>query len=143
MKKWITLLVLIALISSLFAGCNKEFDWDESVEKLEKKGLTVSIDYTSEAALASATALFNSEIALEGGNFTVELKRTTILIQDGDHAKNCQFLEFATEEQAKEYAEFYLSTRAADSQWKVARSGCVVVLTNLQTAVKTVNLDFQ
>lgn len=142
MKKFLRLVLALTVICLAVAGCANSFDWERNVAKLEAQGLTVERNY-AEGELEDATALANSEICFMGGDFQVEVMRYTSMIQKGDFSHNCQFFEFATEEQAMKYAELYLSARQKDSQWKVAQRDCVVVVTNLAIAQELTGLKFQ
>ena len=143
MKKIVSLVTVLAVFAMLLVGCAGKFDMDKSIEKLKDKGLTEGNIYTTEAELADATELANSEIKFMGGSFTVEVKGYKQYIQDGDYSKNVQFFTFATVEQATSYAELYISERETDSSWKVGQSECVVIITNLDVAIDVINLEFR
>lgn len=142
MKKVILFAAIFALILA-FVGCSAKFDTDEAIEKLREQGLTLSTVYTTERELSDGTSLANAEVRMMGGDFTVELRGYSSLIQKGDPSKNCQIFTFATQEQASAYADLYVTSRWEGSAWKVAQSDCVVILTNLEVAQQTINLDFK
>lgn len=143
MKKKLFLFVIVTLLAGLLlVGCAAKFDLDGTVEILQENGLTLSTVYTTERELSDGTSLANSEIAVMGGDFVVELKGYTSLIQPGSPTKNCQFFTFATEDQATAYAELYAASRRVGSAWKIARSGCVVVITNMDLARELIELEF-
>ena len=54
-------------------------------------------------------------------------------------------ITFANKQQAKNYAELNISYFAEnpDNLWKVARSGRVVVITNLEVAEEVIPLEFE
>lgn len=146
MKKYLLLLIVICLFITALAGCKETFDMDKCIEKLKAKGLTEGICYITEEECARATSLTNSEITFMGGDFTVEITKDYSLIENGDYSKSCTFITFATEEQATKFAELKIANFAKDgnyNNWKIAYSGCTVVLTNLEVALKNIPLDFK
>ncbi len=143
MKKLRSLAIVFILLAISTLSCAAKFDADKAVDKLVEEGLTLSTVYTTDRELADGSALANSEIAMMGGDFTVELTNYTSLIQKGDPSKNCQIFTFATEEQASAYAELYAASRWEGSVWKVAQSGCVVIVTNLDEVPKVIELEFR
>ena len=94
MKKIVSLVTVLAVFAMLLVGCAGKFDMDKSIEKLKDKGLTEGNIYTTEAELADATVLANSEIKFMGGSFTVEVKGYKQYIQDGDYSKKCSVFHF-------------------------------------------------
>ena len=145
MKKSISLVIAILFVVTLLAGCKEAFDMDKSIEKLKAKGLTEGMCYITEEECERATSLTNSEIKFMGGDFTVEIVKQYDLIENGDHSKSCTFITFATEEQATNFAELnieYFAKSENSNNWRIARSGCVVVLTNLEVAMQVIPLDF-
>ena len=144
MKKLIIVLsTSLFLLISLFTGCSDTFNWDKSIEKLATQGMTISGSFSTEEEMKEATSIINSDIKSGGGKFTVEVKRYVVMIQNDNHLHRCEFVEFATEEQAKNFANFFISTRNKYDKFKLAISDTVVVLTNLEEAQKALNLDFQ
>lgn len=144
MKRTLSLITILAMLALLFAGCAEEtFDWDANIDKLLAEGLTVDKNYTSASDLEAATTLFNSQIRVRGGDFSVEIKKATILLKDGDTSFNCQFIEFASANQAQKYAEQYASARAENNAYKIATCGSIVVLTNLEIAWQVIDLEFK
>ena len=146
MKKIVSLVAALAVFAMLLVGCVGKFDMDKSIEKLKDKGLTEGICYITEEECERATSLTNSEIAFMDGDFTVEIVKQYSLIENGDHSKSCTFITFATEEQATNFAELnieYFAKGENSNNWRIARDGCVVVLTNIDMAMKVVNLDFK
>lgn len=142
MKKLLVFAVTLVLSLTLIC-CAATFDVEKSIEMLQEQGLTLSTVYTTERELTDGTALANSEIKLMGGDFTVELKAYSSLIQHGAPSKNCQFFTFATQEQASAYADLYAASRRVGSAWRVAQSGCVVVITNLDLVQEQIDLEFR
>ena len=142
MKKYLSLALVLLLVLSMLAGCKETFDMDKSVNKMLNKGLVVSREYKTEYQLKEAAAIFNAEIRFYGGNFIVEVVRAIALEDPKEPGLNCQFIEFATEEQAEQYATFYADARKVGNDYKVARSGKVVVLTSIESVVDDIPLDF-
>ena len=146
MKRIISLVAVLAVFAMLLVGCAGKFDMDKSIEKLKNKGLTEGMCYLTEEECERATSLTNSEIAFLGGDFTVEIVKQYDLIENGDHSKSCTFITFATEEQAINFAQLnieYFAKSENPNNWRIARDGCVVVMTNLKVAMRIINLEFR
>ena len=146
MKKIVSLVVILAVFAMLLVGCAEKFDMDKSIEKLKEKGLTEGMCYITEEECERATSLTNSEIAFMGGNFTVEIVKQYGLIENSDYSKSCTFITFATEEQATNFTELnieYFAKGENPNNWKIARTGCVVVMTNLDVAMDVIKLEFK
>ena len=142
MKKLICLIMVMAVCLLAMASCSATLNVDETVEQLCNEGLTLTRVCSLPADLANVSTSFNSEIALMGGDFTVELEYYTALILDGNYSKSCQLITFSSEDQADAYAELYLASRRDGSDWKVAQSGRVVVVTNIEIAQTVIDLEF-
>ena len=147
MKKLLSVVALVAIAALMLASCSLFFNEEKCIEKLKAEGLTEGMCYLTEEECARATALANSQIVFDGGDFTVEVVRQYDLIENGDYSKSCTFITFATEEQAKQFAELqikWFSEKSENSNnWKFARSGCTVVMTNLEVAQKMIPLKFK
>ena len=146
MKKLIIFITVISIITLSLVGCASEIDVDKTVKKLERRGLAVSQSVESDVELVEMTAVFNTEIALMGGDFEVEVKKYVALIEDNDYAKNCQIITFATEEQAEAYAslsiDYYKAQFGENNEWKVAENNCTVVVANIKKVFRAVRADF-
>ena len=147
MKKLLSIVALVAIAALMLASCSLFFNEEKCIEKLKAEGLTEGTCYITEEECARATALINSQIVFDGGDFTVEVVRQYDLIENGDYSKSCTFITFATEEQAKQFAELQIKWFSEKSEnpnnWKIARSGCTVVITNLEIAQKIITLNFK
>lgn len=147
MKKIVSLVAILAVFAMLLVGCAGKFDMDKSIEKLKEKGLTEGMCYITEEECERATSLINSQIRFDGGDFTVEVVRQYDLIENGDYSRSCTFITFATEKQAKQFLELQIKWFSEESDnpnnWKFARSGCTVVITNLEIAQKIIPLKFK
>ena len=146
MKKIVSLVAALAVFAMLLVGCAGKFDMDKSIEQLKEKGLTEGMCYITEEECERATSLTNSEIAFMGGEFIVEIVKQYGLIENGDYSKSCTFITFATEEQATNFAELnieYFAKGENSNNWRIARDGCVVVMTNLDVAMDIINLKFK
>lgn len=143
MKKYISLALVLLLAMSILAGCNETFDMTKSINKLLNKGLVISREYATTYQLKEASAMFNAEIRFYGGNFIIEVKRAVTLEDPKEPGANCQFIEFATEEQAEQYATFYITTRKLGNEFKIAYEGKVVVITSLDMVPEAVPLEFK
>ena len=137
-------MIVAALI---LASCSLFFNEEKCIEKLKAEGLTEGMCYITEEECERATSLINSQIRFDGGDFTVEVVRQYDLIENGDYSKSCTFITFATEEQAKQFLELQIKWFSEESDnpnnWKFARSGCTVVITNLEIAQKIIPLKFK
>ena len=147
MKKFLSILVLFSITALILASCSLFFNEEKCIEKLKAEGLTEGICYITEEECERATSLINSQIRFDGGDFTVEVVRQYDLIENGDYSKSCTFITFATEEQAKQFLELQIKWFSEESDnpnnWKFARSGCTVVITNLEIAQKIIPLKFK
>ena len=147
MKKTISIIALVAAAALMLASCSLFFDEEKCIEKLKAEGLTEGMCYITEEECKRATSLTNTEIEFMGGDFTVEIVKQYDLIENGDHSKSCTFITFATEEQAKQFVELQTKWFSEESDnsnnWKFARSGCTVVMTNLEIAQKIIPLKFK
>ena len=126
-------------------ACNyiTNFDVIKYVSILKDNGLLTGRIYATEEELIDANKSIRADIKLMGGDFTAEIKHYISLNQDGDYSKAIMFMTFANEEQATSYAELYVSSRFEDSSWKVAKSGCVVIISNFECAIEVIHLEFK
>ena len=147
MKKFLSILVLFSVTALILASCSLFFNEEKCIEKLKAEGLTEGMCYITEEECERATSLMNSQIRFDGGDFTVEIVRQYDLIENGDYSKSCTFITFATEEQAKQFVELQIKWFSEESDnpnnWEFARSGCTVVITNLEIAQKIIPLNFK
>ena len=146
MRKIISLVIVLIMAVMLLVGCAPQIDVAHLTAQLKAKGLTDGICYVTQEECERATSLTNSEIKFMGGDFTVEIVNDISLIENGDYSKSCTFITFATEEQAKQFAELnisYFVKIGNTNNWRIAYSGCVVVLTNLEVAFELINLQFR
>ena len=147
MKKVLSITSVIIVVALMLASCSLFFDEERCIEKLKAEGLTEGMCYLTEEECARATSLTNSQIKFDGGDFTVEVVRQYDLIENGDYSKSCTFITFATEEQAKQFVELQIKWFSEKSDntnnWRFARSGCTVVMTNLEIAQKIIPLKFK
>ena len=147
MKKILSTITLLTLAALMLAGCSLFFNEEAYIKKLKAEGLTEKRSYLTKEECEHATSLTNGEITFMGGDFTVEIVKQYDLIENGDFAKACTFITFATEEQAKQFEELQIKWFSEESDnpnnWKFARSGCTVVRTNLEIAQKIIPLKFK
>ena len=147
MKKLLSILVLFSITALMLASCSLFFNEEKCIEKLKAEGLTEGMCYITEEECERATSLINSQIRFDGGDFTVEVVRDYSLIENGDYSKSCTFITFATKEQAKQFVELQIKWFSEESDnpnnWKFARSGCTVVITNIEIAQKIIPLNFK
>ena len=147
MKKLLSIFVLFSITALMLASCSLFFNEEKCIEKLKAEGLTEGMCYITEEECERATSLINSQIRFDGGDFTVEVVRDYSLIENGDYSKSCTFITFATKEQAKQFVELQIKWFSEESEnpnnWKFARSGCTVVITNIEIAQKIIPLNFK
>ena len=138
---------ITAVAALILASCSLFFNEEKCIEKLKAEGLTEGMCYITEEECERATSLINSQIRFDGGDFTVEVVKQYDLIENGDYSRSCTFITFATEEQAKQFLELQIKWFSEESDnpnnWKFARSGCTVVITNLESAQKIIPLKFK
>ena len=143
MKKYLSLALVLLLVLSMLSGCKEAFDMDKSIRKLQQNGLVISQEYKTDFQLKQASALFNAEIKFYGGNFKIEVKYAITLESPKEPGSNCQFIELISEQQAEQYAEHYVKVRRNGNEYRVAQSGAVVIITNLDIATEIIPLEFK
>ena len=142
MKRIIALITLVSILAILLTGCGK-INVEKSVEYLKSKGMTENVTYKTAAELEYGSEFLNTEIEFWGGDFTVRLKDYTTLIADRDITKSVQFITFSSKREAQAYAELYIKSRDEYSNTKVAQSGSVVVITNLEFVIRELDVEFE
>ena len=142
MKKLISIIVLISVFTLLLTGCGR-INVEKSVEALKAKGMREGAVYETDEELKMADELFNATIEYWEGDFTVRVKAYTSLMSDVNFTKTVEFVTFSTKREAKEYTKLYIEARDKYSDTKIAQSGSVVVITNLDLVVETLDLEFQ
>ena len=142
MKRIISIITLISILAVLLTGCGK-INVDKSVKALKAKGMRDAATYTTDEDLEFASELYNYEIEYWNGDFTVQIDGYTSLVADLDFTKKAEFITFSSKREAKAYTELYLENRDEYSDSKIARKGRVVVITNLDLVIKTLDVDFE
>ena len=142
MKRIISIITLISILALLLTGCGK-INVDKSVKALKAKGMRDAATYTTDEDLEFASELYNYEIEYWNGDFTVQIDGYTSLVADLDFSKKAEFITFSSKREAKAYTELYLENRDEYSDSKIARKGCVVVITNLNLVVETLGVEFE
>ena len=146
MKKLIFFTTVVAIFVLMLVSCGGKFDMDKCIEELKEKGLDEGMCYITKEECERASSITNSEIKYLGGDFTVEIVKQYELIENGDYSRSCTFITFATEDQAANFAELNIDWFVEEmnsNNWKIARSGCVVIMTNLEVAMDVINLEFK
>ena len=144
MKKIIT--IALSLLLSLFAlvGCGEaEFDYTETVVKLEENGYVQTVKYDTRAQIDYISSQLNEKIKANGEDLWVSVQRYAPFVMTNDSSLYCRLIEFATEEQAQGYAKFYLATRPEGSADTIAQRDNAVVITNAANVRKNLNLEFK
>lgn len=142
MKRIIALITLVSMLALALVGCAK-LDVEDSVKALKAKGMREGATYESDEELELADELFNAEIEYMGGDFTVRVDGYTSLVANLDFTKTVEFITFSSKREAEAYVELYLKLRDKYSESKIAKSGSVVVITNLELVEETLNLEFE
>ena len=142
MKRIIALITLVSMLALALVGCAK-LDVEDSVKALKAKGMREGATYESDEELELANELFNAEIEYMGGDFTVRVDGYTSLVANLDFTKTVEFITFSSKREAEAYVELYLKSRDKYSESKIAKSGSVVVITNLELVEETLNLEFE
>ena len=147
MKKTLSFIVLVTVAALMLTSCSIFFNEEKCIEKLKAAGLIEGTCYLTEEECAELTSIENAIITkYMKGDFTVEIVREYMLVQDGDQSMRCVFITFATEEQAIKYMELYVKMYAESDKphnKKCARHGCTVVMTNIEVAQKIIPLKFE
>ena len=142
MKRIIALITLVSMLTLSLVGCGR-LDVEDSVKALKAKGMREGATYESDEELELADELFNAEIEYMGGDFTVRVDGYTSLVADIDFTKTVEFITFSSKREAEAYVELYLKSRDKYSESKIAKSGSVVVITNLELVEETLDLEFE
>ena len=142
MKRIIALITLVSMLALALVGCGK-LDVEDSVKALKAKGMREGATYESDEELELADELFNAEIEYMGGDFTVRVDGYTSLVANLDFTKTVEFITFSSKREAEAYVELYLKSRGKYSESKIAKSGSVVVITNLELVEETLDLEFK
>ena len=142
MKRIIALITLVTMLALTLVGCGK-LDVNDSVKALKAKGMREGATYESDEELELADELFNAEIEYMGGDFTVRVDGYTSLVANLDFTKTVEFITFSSKREAEAYVELYLKSRDKYSESKIAKSGSVVVITNLELVEETLDLEFE
>ena len=142
MKRIIALITLVSMLALALVGCGK-LDVEDSVKALKAKGMREGATYKSDEELELADELFNTEIEYMGGDFTVRIDGYTSLVANLDFTKTVEFITFSSKREAEAYVELYLKSRDKYSESKIAKSGSVVVITNLELVEETLDLEFE
>ena len=142
MKRIIALITLVSMLALALVGCGK-LDVEDSVKALKAKGMREGATYESDEELELADELFNAEIEYMGGDFTVRVDGYTSLVANLDFTKTVEFITFSSKREAEAYVELYLKSRDKYSESKIAKSGSVVVITNLELVEETLDLEFE
>lgn len=142
MKRIIALITLVSMLALALVGCGK-LDVEDSVKALKAKGMREGATYESDEELELANELFNAEIEYMGGDFTVRVDGYTSLVANLDFTKTVEFITFSSKREAEAYVELYLKSRDKYSESKIAKSGSVVVITNLELVEETLDLEFE
>lgn len=142
MKRIIALIALVSMLTLSLVGCGK-LDVEDSVKALKAKGMREGATYKSDEELELADELFNAEIEYMGGDFTVRIDGYTSLVANLDFTKTVEFITFSSKREAEAYVELYLKSRDKYSESKIAKSGSVVVITNLELVEETLDLEFE
>ena len=142
MKRIIALITLVSMLALALVGCGG-LDVEDSVKALKAKGMREGASYESDEELELANELFNAEIEYMGGDFTVRVDGYTSLVANLDFTKTVEFITFSSKREAEAYVELYLKSRDKYSESKIAKSGSVVVITNLKLVEETLDLEFE
>ena len=142
MKRIIALIILVTMLTLTLVGCGK-IDVNDSVKALKAKGMREGATYKSEEDLELADELFNAEIERMDGDFTVRVKGYTSLVANMDFTKTVEFITFSSKREAEAYAELWIKSRDKYSDTKIAQSGAVVVITNVEMVEEILEVEFK
>ena len=122
-------------------GCSNSFNWDKSVSKLENAGYVV-VNAGSEN-LEDATKSINSDIILDGGDFTVEVVKYASMVKDNNYDFQCILIQFASTNQASMYYDLRIESRIEFSENKFFKSADVVVIADNEEVINILGYDFK
>ncbi|MBQ8290583.1 MAG: hypothetical protein IJY01_06925 [Clostridia bacterium] len=142
MKRLISIIAVLTVLTLSLAGCAEAFDLDKSIEALKAKGLVSQGVLTTEDELDEINRMMSSMIEIMGGDFTVTVTAYQSLIQDNDRTKCVEFITFSTQDEASAYANLYISANPEKRPAKIAQSGCILICTSLDIVEETVKLKF-
>ena len=142
MKRLISIVVVLTVLTLSLAGCAEAFDLDETVAELKAKGLVSQGVLTTEDELDEINRMMSSMIEIMGGDFTVTVTAYQSLIQDNDRTKCVEFITFKTRDEASAYANLYISANPDNRPAKIAQSGSILICTSLDIVEETVKLKF-
>ncbi len=126
---------------SFLTGCSNSFNWDKSVSKLENAGYVI-VNAGSEN-LEDATKSINSDIILDGGEFTVEVVKYASMVKDNDYDFQFILIQFASTNQATMYYDLRIESRIEDSVNKFYKSADVVVIADNKEVINILGYDFK
>ena len=143
MKKIGILGLLVSIVLAMLVSCGG-IDWESDVEKIKNINFNLVKESESEKDLLDASKSFNTEIKFEGGDFEVEVIRFANYNKTvEDDYYPCQFIEFASEEDAESYYNLYIETRSSTNEYKLKIHGSIVIITNSEEAMKTLRGKFK
>ena len=142
MKRIIALITLVTMLALALVGCGK-LDVEDSIKALKAKGMREGATYKSDEDLELADELFNAEIERMDGDFTVRVKGYTSLVANMDFTKTVEFITFSSKREAEAYAELWIKSRDKYSDTKIAQSGAVVVITNVEMVEEILEVEFK
>ena len=142
MKRIIALITLVTMLALALVGCGK-LDVEDSIKALKAKGMREGATYKSDEDLELADELFNAEIERMDGDFTVRVKGYTSLVANMDFTKTVEFITFSSKREAEAYAELWIKSRDKYSDTKIAQSGAVVVITNVEMVEEVLDVEFK
>lgn len=135
---------LTAIIVFSFASCGKKINFESDIKKLESIGFNSVKTAESEDELSELTETFNFKIASDHGKFEVKITGyQTFNKTSEDDYFSCQFIEFESETQAKNYFDFYISSRLESSDYKLKIYENKIILTNSEEAMKALQGKFE
>ncbi len=140
MKK--TILCFVLLFSLLLTSCElRSFDWEECSNALQDKGFKVMHNYTPEVKeqLDIYAPLYTKRFIDTEITFRFTRFRGHVL----DNGISCDFIEFETEDQAKQFYDLVCQSRDEGETFKLAHSKRIVIITDSEEAMELIGLTFQ
>ena len=142
MRKSIVVFIFM-LVSALLISCTKDVELERNVADLEKAGFSIVSQAKSEQELESYTIGYNNKIKFNGGDFTVNIVGFTALNKTEDeNYYSCQFVSFETSNQAEQYYDLYIESRAQNDDYRLRLFEDIVVFTNSDEAMDIVTGEF-
>ena len=145
MKKLISVLLLLSVVAISFVGCffDSLLNKDYFVSKLEKNDFIQISASLTEDELAEIENELNKDFRFNSSEpFTFDLTGYAEMLKMGESEYECKIYEFVDSAQAEMYVKHCVSARNQLDKSKAAHVGRVVIVTDSQTVMDILNIEF-